>query len=1013
MSSSFRQSKDALIRKLRDGMSDLTTCEETIKIIQLFEIDPLMLTNSLPSLIENLIHPYFSTTADNQLAIAQIFYQFAKILRNSRVRVHIPIKIYDLPTVLSLLDSSKDWYSQYMLISWLLMLVISPFNLDSDTNILKILSKFDGMALVQPLISTIKAELWSKNYKLIQLPLEMSKINPMELNNMLKTLKHKSTYPFSEEQLVEYTKYISSLNSFEEETYGLYTLKLLPHLVILLANSDETYSCIFDILFWMTSAINLNFTDLRFKLAESVSKITLFVSQTDPESGRMIVEDCVNDTENLLRNNTNDSMDTDRLHTFLLILAEFCRNGLLTSIQIQQFTSNILPVVSKFQQKRMMSTLGHQIRDAANFFCWSVSRTYTNIEVQPLNDIFLNLLFTANFDHSPLIRKSAMAALQECLGRQGNAILDNVTVIRLVEIHLGQLSNAVILLDLFKEDYPEYSEEMIKWLVIYTVGADYDYLIVKKAAILVSDIASKSNGQQSTDWVMKYTRALRTRGVHDQDVNICSRAVYLYCKIDNKLLPKYPELLPVLHQQNIPKVWSDEISFQALSELNGIRSLISNGSPISKMMADRIFLIIRYTQTNDANYEEISAIINWLTAFISNNDKVFDDLSIEHSFWSTFEQLFRFEQPVVCKAAPFLSQNRFISLFYDTVSKISCEYKAKLIQSLSQAISDYVVDERVIGFLGDVLEFLEDYTTTSKGDVGRLTRLATVCMISQHITLFKDLNRTEFIENSLLRLVGEPAIELRQRSFDLLCAFKSVSLEKIPFGLNAIKFYDLHYRGNRSFWVGYFLSAGAIHSTDKLISTAVDDLLFYYRRSEPHRQFNLLNEFARIVPSSKEFSEMKATRVQIGKLGTIPADITKRTIIFLNFWCRILESDIPMSDTFNYGGFFARVYNLQLAAKSMSITTYSFKLLTFLVGNQILNKRGNYGQFANKFISILLKQLEKAQSKNEFSTVQKLAVESLTQIYMCADNAKNIELLQKIAISPKHISALENAQLFI
>lgn len=1013
MTSTARLSKDVLIRKLQHGMSDFTNFEETIGVLQLFEVDPLILEKALPSLINELLSTYFTTNTDNRLKIARLFYEYSKIFKNKRIRVQIPIKIYDLSKVLALLKSSQDWHSQYLLITWLAMLVISPFKFDNDTEILLIVSKFNHMALMRPLISNIKAELWSKNYALIELPEKISQVDPIDLSYMLKTLKHKTTYPFSIEQLIEFTQYITSLTSFDKEIDALYTLQLLPHFVTVLANRDETYSCIYDILFWMTSTINLSFTDLRFKLAKSVSKIVLFVSNIDEESSEMIITDCVNDTEALLKTNSNESMDTDRLHTFLLIQAEFCRSRLLTISHIRKFTQSILPVISKFQQKRMMSTQGHQIRDAANFFCWSAFRSYTNIELQSLKNMFLNLLFTANFDHSPLIRKSAMAALQECLGRQGNVLLDNVTVLRLAEMHFGQLSNALTLFELFNGRYESYIDEMVQWLVLYSVGQNYDYQFVEKATSLLSEMTSQINEKSLSNMVSKYINEISVKGLKYQDPDICARSVYLQCKIDTESLLKSSDVLAILHQQKIPKVWNDQISFQALAELGGICSLVLDGSLLSKQQVERIFLIARHAQMNHSNYDDISKLLNQLVSFISADSEPFDDSSTECSFWAIFYQLFRLQQPLICCAAPFLSQNQFISLFYDSVSKMSCEYKGKMIDSLSQAISRYSPDEHLQIFLQDVVLFLDDYTTTDKGDVGRLTRLSTVNLILKHSMLFRKLTCLPFIENSLLRLTGEPSTEIRLKCFEALCTLRHVSLENPPCNFNAIRLYNLHYRGNNEFWKGYFFSAGEIHSTDRLISSAIDDLLTYYQGLELADRLLQLNEFARIVPSAKEFEELKASKMRNNILGTIPREIIKSTITFLNCWCRMLESGITLEEDFNYSGFFARVYNLQLAARSVSVTSYAFRLLTLLVCHQILNVRKNSAQFANTFIKILLKQLAAAKQRTEFSSIQNVALESLTHIYICADRNKKIELIQENSTTPQQFSALKNTDLLI
>ena len=1013
MSETIRQSRDELIQSLHVGMSDFSVVDKTIQVIQFFEVDPLMLERELPALISKLSSHYLSAEEDTQLKISRIYYQFAKIFLNRRVRVHIPVNIYDLKPVLQLLTRKDNWYCEYFLMSWLTMLVMSPFKFDNDTDIMKAVAKFDNVALIKPLQSMVKAELWSRNERLYVLPDDLMQMDIIDLNYFLKMLKHKSKYPFTTEQLTGMTEHITSLTSFNNELEGLYLLKLLPKLTILLADSEETWQCIYDIIFWLTSSINLSFTDLRFKLAKTVSKIVLFISNSNPTSAEMIVEDCVEDTEKMIQTNTNDSMDAERLHTLLLVLAEFCRNKLLTVSQIEAFTSNILPTVSKFQQKRMMSTQGHQIRDAGNFFCWSLSRDYTNIPLPCLEEMFLSLLFTANFDHSPLIRKSAMAALQECLGRQGNKFLDNVVVVRLVEIHLGQLSNARLLYQLFKDNYPQYCEKMVEWLVLFTIGKDYEYQLVKSTTDLLSTMISEFKDDEFNKLVSKFNLKLAELGLRNRDTDICARSSYLNFKIGCQTLTIQKDILDVLHKYSIPKVWNEQVSFQALSELYGLLSLAKRDHPLSKDLAERVFMIVRNVKSNDYNHKDISNLFNELVFHISKHDECFLDDETKQFFWKTFDNLFKFEQPLVCSAAPFLYQHQFISLFYDVVPKISCEFKGKMINSLSEALPSYEINDDLKQFLKDVLLFLEDYTTTNQGDVGRITRLSTINLIAEHMELFQDAAFSEILQFNLLRLMGEPATELREKSFELLCRFENVHFPDMPFDSKIIALYHKFYKWNREFWKGYFFSAGAIHSTDKQISSAVDQLMAYYITLDEEERLRTVKEFVHIIPSASELKDLQENNSKKNIVGAIRKDGTKTILTFMNGWCRLLESGLELPNDFSSGGFFARVYNLQLAAKSVSITTYSFKLLTSLVCNQLLNETKASKQLANSLIGIFLKGFTKMKHKTTFSNTQKVALELLIQIYMCSNKTESIALLKDNSESPQQLCTLDHTLLFL
>ena len=646
MTTVHRKSREGLILRLHNGMHDYSNYEDTLSIVQLFETDPLVIEKPLPSFVSALISNYLPSSPKTQLIISKLFYSLCKIFQNKRVRIHIPINIYELPNVLESLSSSQDWQRQYLLLSWLVMLVKSPFKLENDFEILEVVSHLEQASLLRPLVSTIKAELWVKNYEIFEVPDDLYEINPIDLNYMFKVLKHKAVLPLTSCQLETLTNSIIQLKTFQDEIEGLYVLKLLPKLAILLARYNETWPLIYDILFWLTASINLPLTDLRFKLAKSVSKILLFTNSIDPDSSRMVIEDCLSDTITLIETNTSDSMDADRLHTFLLILAEFSRHRLVTIKEVTIMTEKIIPIICKFQQVRMLSTQGHQIRDASNFICWSLSREYQDLPQSCFQQMFLSLLFTANFDYYPLIRKSGMAALQECLGRHGNDHLDNVTVVRLVEIHLGQLSNAKPLYQLLKDNYPEYVDKLIEWLVIYSIGTNFNYPTVKDSILLLKELNDLMDEKLSL-LIHNYCDQLLSKGCLKKDSEIASRALLLHCQINPKATRIFMENLGVLQQQPVPKVWNPSVSFKMLSNLKSILVLIKSNITLSKEYVERIFLIARQTQDNDPNYTEISSNFNLLIKLISENKGIFDDSQTEMLFWSTFKKLFLLEHCLI------------------------------------------------------------------------------------------------------------------------------------------------------------------------------------------------------------------------------------------------------------------------------------------------------------------------------------------------------------------------------
>uniref|UniRef100_A0A674K5D6 Tubulin-specific chaperone D n=1 Tax=Terrapene triunguis TaxID=2587831 RepID=A0A674K5D6_9SAUR len=106
-------------------------------------------------------------------------------------------------------------------------------------------------------------------------------------------------------------------------------------------------------------------------------------------------------------------------HGGCLALAELGRRGLLLPSRI----TDVVPVILKaltYDEKRGACSVGSNVRDAACYVCWAFARAYDPLELKPfVNQISSALVIAAVFDRDINCRRAASAAFQENVGRQG------------------------------------------------------------------------------------------------------------------------------------------------------------------------------------------------------------------------------------------------------------------------------------------------------------------------------------------------------------------------------------------------------------------------------------------------------------------------------------------------------------------------------------------------------------------------------------------------------------------
>ncbi|KAG9337874.1 hypothetical protein JZ751_027526 [Albula glossodonta] len=157
-------------------------------------------------------------------------------------------------------------------------------------------------------------------------------------------------------------------------------------------------------------------------------------------------------------------------HGGCLALAELGRRGLLLPSRL----SDVVPVILKaltYDEKRGACSVGSNVRDAACYVCWAFARAYEPTELKPfVNQIASALLITTVFDRNVNCRRAASAAFQENVGRQGT-FPHGIDILTAADYFaVGNLNNCYLSISIYIASFPEYTRPLIDHLVARKVN---------------------------------------------------------------------------------------------------------------------------------------------------------------------------------------------------------------------------------------------------------------------------------------------------------------------------------------------------------------------------------------------------------------------------------------------------------------------------------------------------------------------------------------------------------------
>lgn len=206
-------------------------------------------------------------------------------------------------------------------------------------------------------------------------------------------------------------------------------------------------------------------TPVRFAASKALSLIIL---RLDPDFAHEVVQAVLDsmkeDMPRSLLETDFSTVDPLRWHGLTLTLAHALFRRSASPAQLVEIVNALLLALTFEQRGTTGSSLGSNIRDAACFGIWSLSRRYSTAELLSVDAsdiraedgvshadnsviqlVAVHLLLSACLDPAGNIRRGSSAALQELIGRHPDQVKHGIPLVQVVDYHaVGLRQRAVV-----------------------------------------------------------------------------------------------------------------------------------------------------------------------------------------------------------------------------------------------------------------------------------------------------------------------------------------------------------------------------------------------------------------------------------------------------------------------------------------------------------------------------------------------------------------------------------------
>ncbi|KAG0472611.1 hypothetical protein HPP92_014468 [Vanilla planifolia] len=182
----------------------------------------------------------------------------------------------------------------------------------------------------------------------------------------------------------------------------------MPDVNILEEDNVDVPEIVEEIIDLLLSCLRDSDTVVRWSAAKGIGRVTACLSSS-------LAEEVLCSVLELFSQSEGDGS----WHGGCLALAELARRGLLLPVSFPKVVLVVIKALH-YDIKRGPHSVGSNVRDAASYVCWAFGRAYNYSDMKGIFRLAPHLLTIACYDREVNCRRSASAAFQENIGRQGD-----------------------------------------------------------------------------------------------------------------------------------------------------------------------------------------------------------------------------------------------------------------------------------------------------------------------------------------------------------------------------------------------------------------------------------------------------------------------------------------------------------------------------------------------------------------------------------------------------------------
>ncbi|KAG9202936.1 hypothetical protein G6514_003717 [Epicoccum nigrum] len=288
-------------------------------------------------------------------------------------------------------------------------------------------------------------------------------------------------------------------------------------------------------------------TPVRYASSKSLSIITL---KLDTEMAEEVIEALLGSlNENVYWQGTKRNLsgvNPLRWHGLTLTLSHLLYRKAIPTHQLSDVLNALLPSLSFEQRSPTGGSIGTNVRDAACFGIWALSRRYSTEDLLAVQTssirasehrpdmsvpqtLAIELVVVACLDPAGNIRRGSSAALQELIGRHPNTIHEGIPLVQAVDFHAVGLRQRAMCDVAGKAGglHPLYWQALVEGLLAWRGTGSLDSesrLFAAKSIGLLSKDRSPLLVQQMTGRVCEQLKLLRPREVEERQGLVSSLA---------------------------------------------------------------------------------------------------------------------------------------------------------------------------------------------------------------------------------------------------------------------------------------------------------------------------------------------------------------------------------------------------------------------------------------------------------------------------------------------------------